>query len=84
MKAWMTPMIRSKAFHSPFGSHSSQAGIRPMIASMTPPAKMLPKSRRASVNGLTISLDDVERDQRGVGLRVVAQVGPARPSAGSR
>ena len=30
-----------------------------MMAIMIPPAKMLPKSRRASVNGLTISSSTV-------------------------
>ena len=56
-----------KPSRATFGSQSSQAGIRPMIASMMPPAKMLPKSRRASVNGLTISSRTVSGISAGYG-----------------
>ena len=47
-------MNMSKGFQIRLGTHGV-IGIRPISASMMPPAKMLPKSRSASVIGLTSS-----------------------------
>ena len=65
MKAWMAPIAMSKSFHMmakttdrtpPTGmSADVQAVSEPIRASRMPPAKMLPKSRRASEIGLVIS-----------------------------
>ena len=55
MKAWMTAMAPPNAFQSTLGAHMIHSGIRVISASMMPPAKMLPKSRRARVTGLISS-----------------------------
>ena len=55
INAWMTPMNMPNSFHGTVGNGVSQNGSRPMIDSMTPPAKMLPKSRSDRETGLAIS-----------------------------
>ena len=51
IRAWISPTNMSNNFHTAFGSHRMYAGISAMIATMIPPAKMLPNSRSASETG---------------------------------
>ena len=51
------------------GSQPAQIGISPISASMMPPAKMLPKRRRASVIGLTSSSRMFSGSRTGNGSR---------------
>ena len=85
MKAWRPPrnsvsksfqmMLKTMVRTRPSGMLPGVQATSPAIrAIMMPPAKMLPKSRSASVTGLSRSCEELEREHPRVGLEVVLEV----------